>query len=355
MRQRRWLDLLKDYDCEIRYHHGKANVVADALSQKEREKNWKSERSASYIPHLEDDSRGIKTRQGRIYIPFRSNVKELLFEEAHKSKYSIHPGATKMYLDLKKNYLWQGMKRDCVKCVEKCLTCLKVKAKHQKLYGKIQPLEIPVWKWEKITMDFVTKLPRTTKKHDAIWVIVDRLTKSAHFIPIRENMPIHKLAKIYVNEIIARHGVPVSIIFDRDGLASRELASTDMVLATTEIIETIRERLKEAQDSWKNYVDNRRRLIKFNVGYFVMLKVSPWKVIIEQRVKVNQKSRILELKRRNYEEYYFDIPYVVSIKEDTAYACPELHSASTKERSIHRIHKKVIRRIQVQVMEYSGI
>ncbi|GJT40774.1 retrotransposon protein, putative, ty3-gypsy subclass [Tanacetum coccineum] len=218
MRQRMWLDLPKDYDCEIRYHHGKANVVAHAAQVEAlKEENWKSESSASYIPHLEDDSRGIKTRQGRIYIPFRSNVKELLFEEAHKSKYYIHPGATKMYLDLKKNYLWQGMKRDCVKCVEKCLTCLKVKAKHQKLYGKIQPLEILVWKWEKITMDFVTKLPRTTKKHDAIWVIVDRLTKSANFIPIRENMPIHKLAKIYVNEIVARHGVPVSIIFDRDG------------------------------------------------------------------------------------------------------------------------------------------
>ncbi|GJY59096.1 putative reverse transcriptase domain-containing protein [Tanacetum coccineum] len=247
MRQRRWLDLLKDYDCEIRYHPGKANVVADALSQKEREKvtrihslrmivtsdlfdkikvaqvealkeeNWKSERITSYISHLEEDSRGIKTRQGRIYIPFQSDVKKLLLDEAHKSKYSIHLGATKMYLDLKRNYWWPSIKRDCVKCVEKCLTYLKVKAEHQKPYGKIQPLEIPIWKWEKNTMDFVTKLPRTTKKHDAIWVIVDRLTKSAHFIPIQENMPVHKLAKIYVHEIVARHGVPVSIVSDRDG------------------------------------------------------------------------------------------------------------------------------------------
>ncbi|GKE77909.1 putative nucleotidyltransferase, ribonuclease H [Tanacetum coccineum] len=165
MRQRRWLDLLKDYDYEIRYHPGKANVVADALSRKEREKvtrihsirmivtsdlfnqikaaqlkalkeeNREGERIISYIPYLEEDNQGIKTLQGRIYIPFRSNVKELLLEEAHKSKYSIHPGATKMYLDLKRNYWWPGMKRDCVKYVEKYLTCLKVKAEYQKPYG----------------------------------------------------------------------------------------------------------------------------------------------------------------------------------------------------------------------------
>ncbi|GJW57118.1 putative reverse transcriptase domain-containing protein [Tanacetum coccineum] len=309
-----------------------ANVVVDALNRKEREKvmrihslrmivtsdlfdrikaaqvealkeeNWKSERITSYIPHLEDDNRGIKTQQGRIYIPFRSNVKELLLEEAHRSKYSIHPGATEMYIDLKKNYWWPGMKRDCVKCVEKCLTCLKVKAEHQKPYGKIQPLEISVWKWEKITMDFVTKLPRTEKKHDSIWVIVDHLTKSAHFIPIRENMPVHKLAKIYVNEIVVRHGVPDSIVSDRDGLftsnfwqdfqeelevGSKELASTDVVLATTEKIETIRERLKSAQDRWKSYADNRRRPIEFNVGNFVMLKVSPWKCVLWFKKKGN--------------------------------------------------------------------
>nr|GEX81999.1 putative reverse transcriptase domain-containing protein [Tanacetum cinerariifolium] len=100
MRQRRWLDLLKDYDCEIHYHPGKANVVADAFSQNEREKFTRI--------HSLHDIRGIKTLQGRIYIPFRSNVKELLLEEAHKSKYSINPGATKMYLDLKRSYWWPG-------------------------------------------------------------------------------------------------------------------------------------------------------------------------------------------------------------------------------------------------------
>ena len=104
-----------------------------------------------------------------------------------------------------------------MKCVEKCLTCLKVKVEHQKSYGKFQPLDISEWNWEKIKMDFVTKFPRTTNKQDAIWFIEDRLTKIAHFIPIRDNMPVHKLAKIYVNEIVARHGVPISIVSDKDG------------------------------------------------------------------------------------------------------------------------------------------
>nr|GEV51540.1 putative ribonuclease H-like domain, chromo domain-like protein [Tanacetum cinerariifolium] len=127
-------------------------------------------------------SKELKLEKARIYIPFRSNFKDLLLEEAYKSKYSIHPGATKMYLDLKSNYWWPGMKRDCVKYVEKCLTCLKVKAKHQKPYGKIQPLEIPIWKWEKITMDFVTKLPRTTKKHDGVMLFKNKEKLSPRFI-----------------------------------------------------------------------------------------------------------------------------------------------------------------------------
>ncbi|GKD20855.1 ribonuclease H-like domain-containing protein [Tanacetum coccineum] len=151
-----------------------------------------------------------------------------------------------MYLDLKKNYWWPGMKKDCVKCVEKCLTCLKFKAEHQKQYGKIQPLEILIWKWEKITMDFVTKLPRTTKKHD--------------------------LSKIYINEITARHGVPVSIVSNRDGrFTSNFWQDFQEELATTEKIETNRERLKATQDRWKNYAD-RRRPIEFNLRDFVMLK-----------------------------------------------------------------------------------
>ena len=108
------------------------------------------------------------------------------------------------------------MKRDVARYVEKYLTCLKVKAEHQKPYGKLQPLEIPIWKWEHITMDLITKLPKTPRNYDAIWVIVDRLTKSAHFLAIREKFSSEQMADIYVKEVVSRHSMPVTIISDRD-------------------------------------------------------------------------------------------------------------------------------------------
>jgi len=121
-----------------------------------------------------------------------------------------------MYRDLRPDYWWPCMKRDVAWYVERCLTCRKVKAEHQRPHGKMQPLDIPVWKWEDITMDFITKLPRTARGVDSIWVVVDRLTKSAHFIPIQESISAERLADIYVREIVARHGVPVSVVSDRD-------------------------------------------------------------------------------------------------------------------------------------------
>ncbi|GJV64583.1 putative reverse transcriptase domain-containing protein [Tanacetum coccineum] len=138
-------------------------------------------------------------------------------DEAHTSRYSIHPGADKMYYDLRDLYWWPGMKRDIAEYVSRCLMCSKIKAEHQKPSGLLQQPEIPEWKWEKITMDLVTKLPNSSSGYDAIWVIVDRLTKSAHFLPIRKDYKTEKLARIYINEIVARHGVPVLIILDSDG------------------------------------------------------------------------------------------------------------------------------------------
>nr|GFC11357.1 reverse transcriptase domain-containing protein [Tanacetum cinerariifolium] len=121
-----------------------------------------------------------------------------------------------MYHDLKKIYWWPNMKADIATYVRKCLTCAKVKAEHQRPSGLLQQPEIPVWKWERITMDFITKLPRTQSGYDSIWVIVDRLTKSAHFIPVNEKFKTKKLARLYLKEIGCKHGVPVSIISDRD-------------------------------------------------------------------------------------------------------------------------------------------
>ncbi|GKA97202.1 putative nucleotidyltransferase, ribonuclease H, partial [Tanacetum coccineum] len=141
----------------------------------------------------------------------------VILNEAHKSRYSMHPRADKMYHDLRDMYWWPGMKRDIAIYVSKCLTCAKVKAEHQRLSGLLQQPEIPEWKWDKITMDLITKLPRSRSGHDAIWVIVDRLTKSAHFLAIREDFITEKLVRLYIDEIVARHGVPLSIISDRDG------------------------------------------------------------------------------------------------------------------------------------------
>ena len=143
--------------------------------------------------------------------------------EAHTSRYSIHPGADKMYHNLKSDYWWPGMKRDIAEYVSKCLTCSMVKIEHQRPSGLLVQPEIPEWKWDNITMDFVMKLPRTRNGHNAIWVIVDRLTKSAHFLAIREDYSMEQLAQLYINEIVTKHGVPLSIISDRDSRFTSDL------------------------------------------------------------------------------------------------------------------------------------
>ncbi|GKA27699.1 reverse transcriptase domain-containing protein [Tanacetum coccineum] len=235
MRQRRWIELFSDYDYEIRYHPGKANSsIKDRILAAQKEACDESAGLQKGLDKMiEHRSDGALYYLDRIWVPLKGDVRTLIMDEAHKSKYSVHPGADKMYYDLRDRYWWPGMKKDIAVYVSRCLTCLKVKAEHQRPSGLLQQPEIPEWKWEGIAMDFVTKLPRTSSGHDTIWVIVDRLTKSAHFLPMREDYKMDRLARLYLNEIVARHGVPISIISDHDSrFTSRFWQSMQEALGT---------------------------------------------------------------------------------------------------------------------------
>nr|GFC50449.1 retrotransposon protein, putative, Ty3-gypsy subclass [Tanacetum cinerariifolium] len=195
MRQRSWLELLKDYDTNIQYHPGKANVKF----------------------HLDDDN--VLWHDTRLVVPNDASLREAIeamLVEAHSSPFSVHPGSTKMYHDLKQYFWWSGMKRDVATFVSRCLVCQQVKIEHQRASGLLQPLDIPVWKWDEISIDFVTGLPQTRRRHDAIWVVVDRLTKSAHFLLIRKDYSVSSLAEIFQQEIVRLHGTPSAIVSDRD-------------------------------------------------------------------------------------------------------------------------------------------
>ncbi|GJY10593.1 putative nucleotidyltransferase, ribonuclease H [Tanacetum coccineum] len=244
---RYYLYVVSDYECEIRYYPGKANIMADALSRKERLKPRRVramemtiqtgmrerirvaqsealKQENALMENLHGLEQQMEKKEGeslyfmdRIWVPLAGGMRTVVMDEAYKSKYYMHQRADKMYYDLRDMYWWPGKKRDIATYVSKCLTCSKVKAEHQRPSGLLQQPEIPEWKWDKITMDFITKLPRSKSGHDTIWVIVDRLTKSAHFLAIREDYSTEKLAKIFVDEIVFRHEVLVLIILDRDG------------------------------------------------------------------------------------------------------------------------------------------
>jgi hypothetical protein len=152
----------------------------------------------------------------RLYVPNDEAVKRMVLQEAHESKFSIHPDSTKMYRDLKHLYWWPNMKREIAEYVSKCGICQQVKVEHQRPAGPLQPLQIPKWKWETITMDFVSGFPKRRKGNDTIWVIVDWLTKSTLFLPIKMTDSVDKLAKIYINEVVRLHRILVSIVSNRD-------------------------------------------------------------------------------------------------------------------------------------------
>jgi hypothetical protein len=162
-----------------------------------------------------EDSQGTLWLGKQICVPNQKHIKELILREAHDSAYSIHPGSTNMYKDLKTQYWWYGMKQNVMEYVTLCDTSQRVKEEHQRLAGLSQPLKILEWNWEEIGMDFIVGLPRTQARYDSIWVIVDCLTKIAHFIPVKTTYSDVKLVELYMSRIMCLHRVPKKIVSDR--------------------------------------------------------------------------------------------------------------------------------------------
>nr|GFA46012.1 putative reverse transcriptase domain-containing protein [Tanacetum cinerariifolium] len=172
--------------------------ILNAQTEARKPENIKKEDVGGML--VENSKDGTLSLNGRSWLPCYGDLRTVIMHESHKSKYSIDPGSDKMYQDMKKLYCWPNMKADIATYVSKCLTCAKVKAEHQRPSGLLVQPKIPEWKWDNITTDFVTKLPKSSQGYDTIWVIVDRLTKSVIFTPIRETDPMDKLARIYLKE-----------------------------------------------------------------------------------------------------------------------------------------------------------
>ncbi|GKC50770.1 putative reverse transcriptase domain-containing protein, partial [Tanacetum coccineum] len=341
MRQCRWLELLSDYDCDIRYHLGKANVVADALSPQSealKPENLEKEDIGGMIrkdipkERLEPRTDGTLCLNGRSWLPCYGDLRSVITHKSHKSKYSIHPGSKKMYQDMKKLYWWPNMKADIATYISKCLTCAKVKAEHQRPSGLLVQPAIPEWKWDNITMDFITKLPKSSQGFDTIWVIVDRLTKSVHFLPIRENDPLDKLARSFQKALGTDLSMSTAYHPETDGQSERTIQTLKDMLRACVIdfgkgwvkhlplaefsynnnyhasikaapYEALygrkcRSHVCWAEDRQKSYADLKRKPMELEVGDMFMLKVSPWKGVVrfgkQEGIHVDDKLLFME-------------------------------------------------------------
>nr|GEW12609.1 putative reverse transcriptase domain-containing protein [Tanacetum cinerariifolium] len=316
MRQRCWLELLSDYDCEIRYHPRKMNLVADALSQKERskplrvralvmtiglnlpkkilnaqsearkEKKFINKDLQGMINKLEPRADGTLCLNNRSWISYFSDLRALIMHESHKLKYSIHPGPDKMYQDLKKPYWWPKMKAEIATYVSKCLTCAKVKIKYQKLSG--------------------TRLDVSTAYHPkndgqserTIQTLEDTLRACVLDFGKGWDKPLPLVEFSFNNSYHTNiKAAPFKALYGRKcrspiywaEIGDRQLTGPEIIHETTEKIVQIKSRIQAARDLQKSYADVRRKPLEFQVGDKVMLKVSPWKGVIRfgKRGKLN--------------------------------------------------------------------
>nr|GFA19338.1 hypothetical protein [Tanacetum cinerariifolium] len=250
-----------------------------------------------------------------------------------------HLGSDKMYQDMKRLYWCPNIKADIATYVSKCLTCAKVKAEHQRSSGLLVQPTIPKWKLDNITMDFVTKLPKSSQGYDTIWVIVARLTKSVIFVPMRETDPMEKLARMYLKEVVVRHGIPVSIICDHD-LDSHQISGNHFKRLW------IKKRMHAARDRQKSYADLKRKLMEFQIGDRFMLKVSPWKGVVHfgKRGKLNPRYV------RPFKKCHADEPLAISL--DGLHFDDKLHFVEEPveiiDREVKRLKRSRIPLVKVQ-------
>eukprot|EP00253_Pinus_taeda_P009241 PITA_09241 len=246
VRQTRWADFLSGFDFDIKHLKGKENRVADALSRKvhclyeitfskwenslqemmktaasqdveyQRLKQQVPLSSKESLQEYEISKDGMLLYRKRLVVPNDNNLKNLILNEFHTSHYAGHPGYQKMLTALRKEYYWPGMKKHVAEYIARCLECQQIKTEHQHPAGLLQPLPIPEWKWEIISMDFITGLPKTKRNNDSIMVVVYKLSKAAHFIPVQSTYRAVQIAHIFVQNVFRLHGLPKTIISDRD-------------------------------------------------------------------------------------------------------------------------------------------
>nr|GEY33863.1 hypothetical protein [Tanacetum cinerariifolium] len=265
-----------DYECKIKYHPGKANVVADDLSRKERLKPRRVHAMSMTI-QSELKAKILEAQVG--------GIRKLIMDEAHTLRYSVHLGADKMYYDLRELYWWPGMKRDIVEYVSKCLTFSKIKAEHRKPSGLLQQPEIPEWKWKKITMNLVTKLPKSSSGWDTHLPLVE----------FSYNNSYHKRIKCVHFEALYGRKCRSPVIWTEVG--ESQLIRPEIVQETTEKIIQIKEKLKKAKSRQKSYADKRCKSFEFKVGDRVLLKKciadSDLQVPLEE-IKIDDKLYFVE-------------------------------------------------------------